>query len=508
MVEGEADFVPEEVIADALQFAQEQAQPLLAIQDELVAELKPVKQEIELPVEDPKLQKLVFKKVEKALTKALTIKEKLDRYASMDEVKSSLFEELAEEYPERDEELYRYFDRAKKTIARGMLVKTGKRIDGRKPDEIRAISGKVGFLPRTHGSSLFCRGETQALVTATLGSASDEQRIESLLGDYRKRFMLHYNFPPFSVGEVKFLRGPSRRDIGHGNLAERGVRKALPDHDDFAYTLRIVSEVLESNGSSSMATVCGASMALYDAGVPMHGPVGGIAMGLIKEGDKIFILSDILGDEDHLGDMDFKVVGNQDGISAVQMDIKISGLTRDIMVQALEQARQGRHHILGKMAEVLPEPRQERSPYAPTIVTIQINPEKIGALIGPGGKHIRGICEETGADVNVEDDGRVSIAAVDKVAGERAIEMVKSYTAEAEMGKIYTGKVVRIVDFGAFIEILPGIDGLCHISELADNRVRSVEDVLKQGEEVLVKVINIDPKNGKVKLSRREALKR
>ncbi len=508
MVDGECDFLPEEVIADALIFAGEQAQPLLDLQEEMAKELGITKREIELPPEDAELEKLVFDKVAGPLKDALAIRTKLDRYAAIDKVKSALMEELGEAYPERGEELSRYFGRAKKTVARGTLAETGLRIDGRKPTDIRAITGRTGLLPRNHGSALFTRGETQALVTVTLGSASDEQRIESLLGDFRKQFMLHYNFPPFSVGEVRPMRGPSRRDIGHGNLAERGVRRALPAHDDFPYTIRIVSEILESNGSSSMATVCGASMALMDAGVPVKFPVGGIAMGLIKEGDQFFVLSDILGDEDHLGDMDFKVVGNHDGVSAVQMDIKVSGLTREVLQQALSQARDARRHVLGKMAETIQSPRPELSPYAPTITTLYINPEKIGALIGPGGKNIRGICEQTGADINVEDDGKVSIAAVDGEAGRKAIEMVRACTAEAELGKTYLGKVVRVVDFGAFIEILPGLDGLCHISELSDRRVRSVEDVVKEGEEVLVKVINIDQKNGKVKLSRREALKR
>jgi polyribonucleotide nucleotidyltransferase len=507
MVEGECNFVPEEIIAEALVFAEEKAQPLLKVQEEMAAELGITKREIQLPEEDEALEQLVFDKVAPGLKEALAIKVKLDRYAAIDTINSELMESLAEEYPDREDELYRYLDRAKKKVARGIMLETGLRIDGRKETDIRNISGRTAVLPRTHGSALFTRGETQALVVATLGSATDEQRIDALTGDYRKRFMLHYNFPPFSVGEVKPMRGPSRRDIGHGNLAERGVSRALPDHDDFPYTVRIVSEVLESNGSSSMATVCGASMALYDAGAPMKCAVGGIAMGLIEEGGKYFVLSDILGDEDHFGDMDFKVVGNREGVSAVQMDIKISGLPKEVLQRALLQAREARNHIIGEMEKIIAEPKPERSPYAPTITTIMINPEKIGALIGPGGKNIRSIVEQTGADINVDDDGRVAIAAVDKVAGDKAIELVRACTAEAEVGKIYTGKCVRVVDFGAFIQILPGIDGLCHISELSDRRVRSVEDVVKEGDEVLVKVINIDAKNGKVKLSRREALK-
>jgi len=507
MVEGECDFVPEQVVVDAMMFAQEHAAPLLDMQRELAAEIGRTKREIELPPELPELEQAIADRCSKQLGEALSIPIKLDRYAAMREIKARLVEDLLEEYPEQEGDIGRYFDGLKKKLARGMLLETGKRIDGRSETDIRGITGKAGLLPRTHGSALFTRGETQALVVATLGSAQDEQRIDSLLGDYRKRFMLHYNFPPFCVGEVKPMRGPSRRDIGHGMLAERGTSRSLPSHDDFAYTIRIVSEVLESNGSSSMATVCGTSMALMDAGVPVKCPVAGIAMGLIKEGDKFFVLSDILGDEDHMGDMDFKVIGNRDGVSAVQMDIKISGLTREILDRALEQAREARSHVLDRMAEAIDAPREELSQYAPRITTLQINPEKIGALIGPGGKHIRGIVEETGASVDVNDDGKVSIAAVDQEAGARAIELVKQYTAEAEVGKTYVGKVVRIVDFGAFIQILPGIDGLCHISELSDRRVNRVQDVLAEGDEVVVKVINVD-RSGKVKLSRKQALKR
>ncbi len=508
MVEGEANFVPEAVLVDALLFAQEQAQPLLALQEEMARELGITKRTIEIPEDDAKLAKKVEKLATQKIKDALAIKAKLDRYEAVRVAEDGIVLELADEFPEQGEEIVRHFEATKKKVARAKLLEEGLRIDGRKETDIRPISGRIGVLPRTHGSALFTRGETQALVISTLGSIADQQRVDSLLGDIQKRFMLHYNFPPFSVGEVKALRGPSRRDIGHGHLAERGVAKALPAHDEFPYTIRVVSEVLESNGSSSMATVCGSSMALMDAGVPMKCPVAGIAMGLIKEGDKFFVLSDILGDEDHLGDMDFKVVGNRDGVSAVQMDIKISGLTREIMERALSQARQARHHVLDKMAEVVSTHRPDLSPYAPRITTLFINKEKIGALIGPGGKHIRGIIDATGVDIDVDDDGKVTIAAVDGAAAKEAIRLVQSYTAEAELGKTYVGKVVRIVDFGAFIEILPGIDGLCHISELADRRVNKVEDILKEGDEVVVKVINIDAKSGKVKLSRREALKR
>jgi len=508
MVEGEADFLGEDVLLDALMFAEEQARPLLDLQEEMAKELKVVKREIDLPEELPELEKAITKAVAAPLKKALAIKVKKDRYAEISRVKTELKEGLAEEYADEGEAIGRYFDAAKKNIARTKLLKTGKRIDGRGEADIREISGRTGLLPRTHGSALFTRGETQALVTATLGTGRDEQRIDSLQGEYFKQFLLHYNFPPFCVGEVKPLRGASRRDIGHGNLAERGCRGILPMHDDFPYTIRIVSEVLESNGSSSMATVCGASMALMDAGVPITSAVAGVAMGLIKEKDKVFVLSDILGDEDHMGDMDFKIIGNSDGVSAVQMDIKIDGLNREILDRALTQARDSRLHILGKMAEAIDAPREELSNFAPRITTIHINKEKIGALIGPGGKNIRGIIDETGASIDVDDDGKVNVGATDGESLQRALELIEGFTAEAELGKNYMGRVVKITDFGAFIEILPGLEGLCHISELADRRVRRVEDVLTEGDEVLVKVINIDGKSGKVKLSRREAMKR
>jgi polyribonucleotide nucleotidyltransferase len=508
MVEGEADFLSEDVIVEALVFAEKEAQPLLDIQDEIAKELGTVKTEIPLPQKDEELATAVAAKAIVPLKEALAIRVKHDRYAAVDAAKATVKEQLAETYPDREGEISGYFEDVKKHVARQGLLETGKRIDGRSEADIRDIHCKVGLLPRTHGSALFTRGETQALVTVTLGSGQDKQRIDSLAGEYFKTYMLHYNFPSFSVGEVRPNRGPSRRDIGHGNLAERGTSLVLPEHDDFPYTIRIVSEVLESNGSSSMATVCGASMALMDAGAPISGPVAGVAMGLINEGGKYFVLSDILGDEDHMGDMDFKIVGNADGVSAVQMDIKISGLPQAVMERALGQARDARLHILGEMSKAIDAPREEMSPYAPRITTLQINPEKIGALIGPGGKHIRGIIDETGASIDVNDDGKVNVAAVEASAMELAIKLIEGYTAEAEVGKSYMGKVVKIADFGAFIEILPGMDGLCHISELSDRRVAQVTDVLTEGDEVLVKVIAVDSKSGKIKLSRREAMKR
>jgi polyribonucleotide nucleotidyltransferase len=360
-------------------------------------------------------------------------------------------------------------------------------------------------LPRTHGSALFTRGETQALVVTTLGTASDEQKIDALIGEHYKKFMLHYNFPPFSVGEVKFLRGPSRREIGHGNLAERALLPVLPSEESFPYTVRIVSEILESNGSTSMATVCGGSLSLMDAGVPVSAPVAGIAMGLIKEGEAVAVLSDILGDEDHLGDMDFKVAGTPEGVTSLQMDIKISGVNRDVMRQALYQAREGRLHILGIMGETIVSHRASVSGHAPRIITLKVKPEKIREIIGPGGKVIRGIIEATGVKMDVEDDGTVTIASTEEAASRKAIEMVQKIAAEAEVGKIYKGTVRKIVDFGAFVEILPGTDGLVHISQLAPERVRRVTDVLKEGDEVMVKVLEID-RQGKIRLSRKEAL--
>ncbi|HWE27164.1 MAG TPA: polyribonucleotide nucleotidyltransferase, partial [Polyangia bacterium] len=405
----------------------------------------------------------------------------------------------------RDKEISSAFGDLHKKAVREMIVNEGVRIDGRKTTDIRAISCEVGLIPRQHGSALFTRGETQALVSTTLGTAQDVQRIDSLLGDVTKRFMLHYNFPPFSTGEAKMMRSASRREIGHGHLAERALSRVLPAYEDFPYTIRIVSETLESNGSSSMAAVCGGCLSLMDAGVPIVEPVAGIAMGLIKEGDKVAVLSDILGDEDHLGDMDFKVTGTKHGITALQMDIKIQGLSREILQKALHQAKEGRLHILGKMAEALSAPREELSKHAPRIFTLQIKPDRIRDVIGPGGKMIRAIIDQTGVAIDVEDDGTISIASSDDASAKKAIEIIKGLTTEPEIGQFYNGVVRRIVDFGAFVEISPGTDGLIHISELDTKRVNKVTDVLKEGDEVLVKVISID-RQGKIRLSRKEAL--
>jgi polyribonucleotide nucleotidyltransferase len=391
-----------------------------------------------------------------------------------------------------------------KVLTRETIL-AGRRLDGRRFDEIRPITCEVGLLPRTHGSALFTRGETQALVTATLGTSDDAQIIEEYEGESEHTFLLHYNFPPFSVGETKFMRGPSRRDIGHGNLARRALSPVLPNEEAFPYTVRVVSDILESNGSSSMATVCGATLTLMDAGVPIKAPIAGVAMGLVSDGDRVAILSDIAGQEDHYGDMDFKVAGSAEGITALQMDIKIKGLRRDIVERALEQARQGRLEILGKMATALDRPRPNISPFAPRIFTIQIPRDRIRDVIGSGGKTIRSIIESTGCKIDVEDSGRVSIASSDEAAALRAIEIIESLTQEPEIGKVYKGKVRRVEPYGAFVEILPGQDGLVHISELAPYRVRETTDVVKEGDEVTVKIIAVDP-TGKIKLSRKQAL--
>ncbi|MEJ2520353.1 MAG: polyribonucleotide nucleotidyltransferase [Desulfuromonadales bacterium] len=392
-----------------------------------------------------------------------------------------------------------------KRVVRQMVTRDRVRIDGRDMTTIRPISCVVGILPRAHGSALFTRGETQALVAVTLGTSVDEQRMDNVQGMEFKKFLLHYNFPPFCVGETSMRLFPGRREIGHGYLAERSAAKILPTHDDFPYTIRVVSDILESNGSSSMASVCGASLSLMDAGVPVKEPIAGIAMGLIKEGDDIAVLSDILGDEDHLGDMDFKVTGSPAGITALQMDIKITGVTKEIMTQALAQAREGRIHILGEMAKAIDKPRADLSQYAPRITSIKVKPDQVRTVIGSGGKNVRGIIEATGCAIDIQDDGTIHIASSDGEAAKRAIKMIRDLTQEAEVGKLYMGTVRKIMEFGAFVEIFPGTDGLVHISELDKERVRSVSDVLSEGDEVLVKCIGID-KQGKIKLSRKEAL--
>jgi polyribonucleotide nucleotidyltransferase len=504
MVEGGAKMVPEDEILEALFTGHQAIQPLLQIQEEIRRDIGKPKRQVPLAELDAAVVRQVEQLALSKLQQAIEIPEKLERYKQIGEIKGEVVAKMLAEFPQKEKDIKGAFDELKRNCFRGLIIQRERRIDGRGLN-IRPITCEVEILPRTHGSALFTRGETQALVVTTLGTASDEQKIDALIGEHYKKFMLHYNFPPFSVGEVKFLRGPSRRDIGHGNLAERALLPVLPPEESFPYTVRIVSEVLESNGSTSMATVCGGSLSLMDAGVPVLAPVAGIAMGLIKEGEHVRVLSDILGDEDHLGDMDFKVAGTPNGVTSLQMDIKISGVNRDIMRQALYQAREGRLHILGIMTETMGSHRASVSGHAPRITTLKVRPDKIREIIGPGGKVIRGIIEATGVKMDVEDDGTVTIASSDEAASRKAIEMVQRIAAEAEVGKIYKGTVRKIVDFGAFVEILPGTDGLVHISQLAPERVRRVSDVLKEGDEIMVKVLEID-KQGKIRLSRKEAL--
>ncbi|HXV79468.1 MAG TPA: polyribonucleotide nucleotidyltransferase [Candidatus Binatia bacterium] len=505
MVEGGAEMVPEDEILEALFTGHEAIQSLLQVQEEIRQAIGKPKRQVPLAELDATIVRRVEQLALSRLQQAIEVPEKLERYKQIGEIKSDVVAQMLAEFPQKEKDAKAAFDELKRNSFRNLIIRRERRIDGRGLKDIRPITCEVEVLPRTHGSALFTRGETQALVVTTLGTASDEQKIDALIGEHYKKFMLHYNFPPFSVGEVKFLRGPSRREIGHGNLAERALLPVLPPEESFPYTVRIVSEILESNGSTSMATVCGGSLSLMDAGVPVAAPVAGIAMGLIKEGEQVRILSDILGDEDHLGDMDFKVAGTPDGITSLQMDIKIGGVNRDIMHQALYQAKEGRMHILGIMAETIRSHRATVSGHAPRIITLKVRPDKIREIIGPGGKVIRGIIETTGVKMDVEDDGTVTIASSDEAASRRAIEMVQKIAAEAEVGKIYKGTVRKIVDFGAFVEILPGTDGLVHISQLAPERVRRVSDVLKEGDEVMVKVLEID-KQGKIRLSRKEAL--
>ncbi len=506
MVEGGAEFVPEDDMVAALLFAEESIQGVLKIQKEITSEIGKEKIAVTPPVVDEELKKRVADVSVASLTEALTIAEKLPRYAKLKEVKKATREALEEEFPDRRGDIGELFNGLKASIMRTAIVDEGKRVDGRDLKTVRDITCDVGQLPRAHGSALFTRGETQAMVVATLGTRDDEQKIDALTGWEYKKFMLHYNFPPFCVGEARFLRGPGRREIGHGALAERAVLKVFPtDTDEFPYTVRIVSDILESNGSSSMASICGASLSLMDAGVPIKEHVAGIAMGLIKEGDKIAILSDILGDEDHLGDMDFKVAGTAGGITALQMDIKIGGVTAGVLKDALYQAKEGRLTILKTMNDSIGTHREEYSEYAPRIISFMVKPEKIKDVIGPGGKMIKSIVMETGAKIDIDDTGKVSIASADEEAAQRAIEIIKDITREPELDKLYMGNVRKVMDFGAFIEIFPGTDGLCHISQLANERVENVRDVLNEGDQVLVKVIGIE-RDGKIRLSRKDAL--
>ncbi|MBF0491464.1 MAG: polyribonucleotide nucleotidyltransferase [Deltaproteobacteria bacterium] len=508
MVEGGGDEVSEEVMIEAILKAHQAMQPLLQVQVELASRAAKAKMEVVLPEVNQPLIDQVKQLAEQKLAVAIRIPEKQKRYQSMDEVKAETIKAIVTEGAEDEEtkkaEVKAVFEDLKRTLVREMILKDNLRVDGRNLQQIRPIICEAGLLPRAHGSALFTRGETQAIVATTLGTEDDLQIIDTLMFNGHKNFMLHYNFPPFSVGEVRNMRSPGRREIGHGALAERAIRKVMPK-GDFPYTIRIVAEILESNGSSSMATVCGASLSLMDAGIQIKAPVAGIAMGLIQEEGKTAILSDILGDEDHLGDMDFKVAGTTQGITAIQMDIKIQGLTHDLLKQALEQARVGRLHILSKMDEALTTHRKELSPYAPRVETLKIPKDRIREVIGTGGKVIRWIIEETGAKIDVNDEGLINIYSSDGEALAKAKQIIQFIVADPEEGKTYLGRVQKIMDFGAFVEILPGTDGLVHISQLADRRVERVTDILKEGDEVVVKCIGID-RDGKIKLSLKEAV--
>ena len=506
MVEGGAAMVPEDEVLDALFQGHQAIQPLIDLQEKLKDQLGKAKRVPPPEVKDEALTARVRELAEEKVKEAVCIADKKQRNARIDEVGDEVMSAGSEEFPGREKEVKGAFRSVEKFQLRDLVLQQRKRIDGRGLKDVRPVTCEVGLLPRTHGSALFTRGETQALVVATLGTASDVQRIDALTGEQFKKFMLHYNFPPFSTGEVKFLRSPGRREIGHGALAERALASVLPADDEFPYTLRVVSEILASNGSSSMASVCGGSLSLMDAGVPIKAPVAGIAMGLIKDGDEVRVLTDILGDEDHLGDMDFKVAGTRDGITALQMDIKIDGVTREVMREALYQAQEGRLHILDIMEDTLAEAREEVSQHAPRITTLKVRPEKIRDIIGPGGKVIRGIVDATGTKIDVQDDGTVTVAAVDEAGSRKAIDMIQGITAEVEIGRLYKGTVRRVMDFGAFVEILPGTDGLVHISQIADDHVRHVRDVLNEGDELMVKVLDVD-RQGKIRLSRKEALK-
>jgi polyribonucleotide nucleotidyltransferase len=506
MVEGAADEFSEDELIEALMFAHRSMQAVIDLQERIREVVGKPKRPFaaKRPTED--MFRRVREVVGAGLSDASRTRIKGERYGKFKALKSQMLEALKPEFPEKEALLKEAFSEVQGNVMRTMIVDELVRIDGRDSTTVRPISCEVGLLPRVHGSALFTRGETQGIVTSTLGTAQDEQKIDGLIGEKWKRFLLHYNFPPYSVGETKPMRGPGRREIGHGNLAERALSRMIPPAEQFPYTIRIVSEITESNGSSSMATVCGGTLALMDAGVPIKAPVAGIAMGLIKEGEKIAILTDILGDEDHLGDMDFKVCGTAKGVTAIQMDIKIEGLSREILEKALKQARDARLHILGRMLATLPTHRTELSKYAPRITTLKVNPSQIRLVIGPGGKTIKGIVDQTGVAIDVEDDGTVNIASSDSVAVQRAIDIIRGLTAEAEIGAVYKGTVKRIVDFGAFVEIFPGTEGLVHVSELAHTRVENVADVLKEGQEVEVKVLSIEEGTGKIRLSRRAVL--
>jgi polyribonucleotide nucleotidyltransferase len=507
MVEAGAREVTEDEVVGALDAAHAAIKQIVAGIDELASAVAPKKMQVQGREIGHAFYREVEEKVYVPLSEAMRIRGKIENYDRVDEVLEELIASMPEDEIERKVEAKTIFKELKEKVLRDEVLDRGVRLDGRKFDEIRPIWSEATVLPRVHGSVVFTRGETQALVTCTLGTADDEQKIEHVSGEFYKRFMLHYNFPPFSVGEVAFLRGPGRREVGHGALAERALAAMVPTEDKFAYTIRLVSDILESNGSSSMASVCGGSMAMMDAGVPVKAPVAGIAMGLImdEKSGKYAVLSDIAGAEDHYGDMDFKVAGTGQGITALQMDIKVTGITSEVMRKALYQARDGRLHILNEMAKTISEPRKSMSAFAPRIITIKIPVDKIRDVIGPGGKMIRSIIERTGVKIDVEDDGRVNVASADGESAQKAIGIIQELTATPELNKTYMGKVQRITDFGAFVEIMAGTDGLLHVSEIANHRVKDVRDELKEGQQILVKVINIDP-TGKIRLSRKALL--
>ncbi|MGI6128892.1 MAG: polyribonucleotide nucleotidyltransferase [bacterium] len=506
MVEAGAKEVDEETMLQALAFGQQAINELVMFQDEIVAKVGKAKRDVTLHQVNPELEEKIRIWAKDRIKAALTSPEKQAREAKVQEVRQAAQETFAEEYPDHSKDISAVIQAVIKEEVRRMIIEDGVRTDGRSLDEIRPIVVEVDLLPRVHGSGLFTRGQTQVLTSLTLGAVSDEQILDGLGVEDSKRFMHHYNFPPFSVGETRFMRGPGRREIGHGALAERALEPMIPDENDFPYTIRLVSEVLESNGSSSMASVCGSTLALMDGGVPIKAPVAGVAMGLIKEDNKVAVLTDIQGLEDANGDMDFKVAGTERGINALQMDIKVAGITMDILRQAMAQAKQGRLFILKKMLAVIPSPRDDISPYAPRMLTMEIDPDKIRDVIGPGGKTIRKIIEETGVQIDIEDDGRVFITAQDEEAAQDAAKKIEILTKDVEVGGIYLGKVTRILNFGAFVEILPGKEGLVHISQLALDRVTKVEDVVNIGDEVMVKVTEID-RQGRINLSRKELLK-
>jgi polyribonucleotide nucleotidyltransferase len=505
MLEGGAKELGEEDIVQGINLALESMRPVMELQDEMQKAIGKAKRAFTPPVIDEALYRKISALVTEGFKEAYGISEKLDRYGKLRDVREKAVETLCKEDPSLKPIVEHVIEKIDRGILRNMILSQKRRVGGRAYDEIRAISSEVGLLPRTHGSALFTRGETQALVTITLGTSRDEQRMDYITGEERRSFMLHYNFPPFSVGEVKRMGSPGRREVGHGALARRALLPVIPSQEEFPYTIRTVSDIVASNGSSSMASVCGGALSLMDAGVPLKDVVAGIAMGLLKEGDNVAVLSDILGDEDHAGDMDFKVCGTKKGITALQMDIKIDGINEQILRKALQQAKDGRFFIIDKMKETLAEPRKELSQYAPRIITMKIRPDRIRDLIGTGGKNIRQIVAETGVNIDVEDDGTVLIASTDLEAADRAIAMVKWLTEEAEIGKIYMGTVKKVVDFGAFVEILPGTEGLVHISQLDTKRVAKVTDVVNEGDKIPVKVIEIDS-NGKIRLSRKDAL--